>query len=115
SARPAVARTAVRRSVLLVAVDEVRNAVVDGDVVHLRDWQIDVEPRAATRRRDVYARVVADDHSLGIRRIDPHVVVVAAGRREPGSWWSASSSLGRRCGAAAPAPAAAAAPGRRER
>ena len=41
---PAVARSARRGSVLAVAVDEVGNAVVDRDVVHLRDREVDVVP-----------------------------------------------------------------------
>src|SRR5882672_6486662 len=37
---PRVARPAIRWVVLLVAIDEIGNAIVDGDVVHLRDGKL---------------------------------------------------------------------------
>ena len=93
----AVARPAIRRTVLLVAVDVVRNSVVDGDVIDLRD-------RAACTCSQVRPRVVemctpasfADDHADRVRRIDPHVVVVAAGRGERRRRRRAAAAVGRR-------------------
>src|ERR1044072_9151431 len=45
-ARFAVARSAIRRTVLLVAVDEVRRAIVDRDVIDLRDRELLPQPGA---------------------------------------------------------------------
>src|SRR5262249_36309423 len=43
------ARPAIRRIVLLVAVDVIRNPVVDRHVIHLRDRQLNSIPSASTR------------------------------------------------------------------
>ena len=79
-AEAAVARAAVGRLVLLVAEHVVGDLVVDGHVVHLRVGQPLPEPRAPAVDRDRQALVVRDDHAVGVGRIDPDVVVVAAGR-----------------------------------
>ena len=76
----AVARAAVRRPVLLVRVDVVRNLVVDRHVIQLRVWQPLLQPRPPARLRDRDPLVVADDHPVAVGRIDPHVVMIAAGR-----------------------------------
>src|SRR5688500_14442157 len=52
AAGAAVARSAIGWAVLPVAVDVVRHPRVDGDVVHLRDRQVDAQPAARARRRD---------------------------------------------------------------
>src|SRR5262245_46503373 len=73
----AVAGAARRWPVLAVAVDVVRDLVVGGDVVHLRDRELDVMPALAAVDRKAQAVVVRDDHAIAVSRIDPHVVVVA--------------------------------------
>src|SRR5437660_1368017 len=59
----------------------IRNVVVDGHVVHLRDRQLDAAPGAAAIDRDSHAAVVRHRHAVRVGRIDPHVVIVAAGIR----------------------------------
>src|SRR6266566_9303257 len=51
-AKPAtarIARSAIRRIVLFVAVDVIGNAVVDGHVIYLRNGELDAVPRLAAR------------------------------------------------------------------
>ena len=64
AAEAAVARPAIRRAVLLVAEDVVRDLVVDGDVIHLRVGQPVAIPGPAAIVRDREALVVADDHPV---------------------------------------------------
>ena len=75
----AVARAAKRRAVLPVAINEVGDLVVDRHVIHLRDWKLDLVPRAAAVHRDANAAVVDDGHTVSIGGVDPHLVVVPAG------------------------------------
>ncbi len=71
-----------RGVVLLGAVDAVGRPGVDRDVVELSGGLV-VEggPGEATVEGDGAAAVVPEDHPLGIRGVDPEVVVVAVGRR----------------------------------
>src|SRR5262245_50745232 len=62
-------RSAVGRSVLLVAVDVVGHERVSGDVVNLRVRQANAIPRAAAIQRDRHAAVVGDKLTRGIRGI----------------------------------------------
>ena len=78
-AESAVARPAVRRTILLVRVQVVRNLVVDRHVIQLRVRETLLEPGPPARLRDRDALIVADDHPVRVRRIDPHVVMIAAG------------------------------------
>ena len=78
-ARQAAARHAIRGAVLPVAVKIVGHACVGRHVVHLRDREHDAGPVLAARERDARSTVVRDHHAVGIRRIDPDVVVVPAG------------------------------------
>src|SRR5207245_3481403 len=66
----AVARTAIRGPILLVAVQVIRNLIVDGDVIHLRDREADVIPGASAVLRDRDAGVVCHRNPAGVRRID---------------------------------------------
>ena len=79
----AVARPARRRPVLPVAVDVVGDLVVDRDVIHLRDRQLNLMPAAPAVDREAEAVVVRDDEAVAVGRIDPHVVVVADRREAP--------------------------------
>ena len=78
-----VARPAVRRPVLPVTKHVVRDRVVDGHVVHLRDRRLDAVIGLATIARDVHALVVPDDQAVGVVGIDPQVVVVTTGALVP--------------------------------
>src|SRR5262249_14195678 len=73
----AVARTAPGGAILAIAVDEVGNLVVDGDVIHLRNRQVHVVPGAAAVNRNVDPTVVHDRHAVAVCGIDPHFVIVA--------------------------------------
>ncbi len=72
-----VARPLRRADVLQGAGDLERHAVVHGHVVELADRQRRRDPGLAAVVRDVDAAVVGADHPLGVRGIDPQVVVVA--------------------------------------
>ena len=74
----AAARHAIRGAVLAVAVHEVRRARVDVHVVHLGDRQHDAHEGPAAVERDARPAVVRHHEAVGIQRIDPDVVVVAA-------------------------------------
>src|SRR5262249_46620628 len=76
AASAGIARPAIGRPVLLVAVDVVGNLVVDRHVIHLGNGQLDAFPGAPAGDRDAHAAVVGHGHSAGVGRIDPHVVVV---------------------------------------
>src|SRR5438067_718788 len=76
SARGAVARAAIRTAVLLVAVDEIRNLIVDGNVVELGNRKLHTVPGPATIDRDAEAAVVRDGQTITVGRIDPQVVIV---------------------------------------
>ena len=52
-------------------------------MIELRVRQALLQPRAPARLRHRHALIVADDHAVRVRRIDPHVVVIAAGRLLP--------------------------------
>jgi len=75
----AVARAAPRRAVLPVAVNEVGNLVVHGDVVDLRNGQVDVVPGGPAIHRNIHAPIVDHGHAIPVGGIDPHLVIVAAG------------------------------------
>src|SRR5689334_3904123 len=77
--RQAVARTAIGAAILLVAVDEVRDLIINGDVIELCDRELDAIPGVSAIDGDTDAAVVGDDHAIAVRGIDPHVVIVAAG------------------------------------
>ena len=91
----AVARPPVRGLVLLVAQHVVGDRVVHRHVVHLRVGESLAEPRLAAVDRDRQALVVGDDHAVGAGRVDPHVVMVAAGRLGPGHHVQRPSAVGR--------------------
>src|SRR6185295_8478194 len=74
-----VAWAAIRRIILLVTVDEIRNAVVHGDVIHLRNGQLNTVPGLAAGNRYRHAAIISHRHAVRVCWIDPHVVVVAAG------------------------------------
>src|SRR5205085_3766509 len=74
------ARSAHRAVVLTIAVDPIRNLLVDGDVIHLADRQRDGLERLAVIGRETRAQVVGQTEMVGILRIDPDVVIVAAPR-----------------------------------
>ena len=71
-------RPAHRAVVLHVAVDVVRHLVVDADVVHLPDRQLHTPVAPAMLRGNGDAGVVGDGEAIGVLRIPPDVVVVAA-------------------------------------
>ena len=77
--RAAVAGTAKGGSVLPVAEHVVGDRVVHRNVVHLADGQLGGVPRHAAVHGDRHVLVVRDDHAVGVQRVDPHVVEVAAG------------------------------------
>ena len=52
--------------------------VVDGDVIHLANRELHAMEAAAVHGGDVQAAVIGDHEAIGILRIDPDVVVVAA-------------------------------------
>src|SRR5262245_9544500 len=79
-----VARSTRRWSVLPIAVNVVRHLVVGGHVIHLRDWQLNVMPALAAIDRKAQPIVVRDGHAFAVRRVDPHVVVVADRRDRAG-------------------------------
>src|SRR5262249_46607196 len=66
TAGEAVARPAIGTAVLLVAVDEIRNLVVHGDVVELRYRKLDAIPRAAAIDRDAEAAIVGHGEAVAI-------------------------------------------------
>ena len=66
--------------VLHVAVEVVRNLVVNVDVVHLADGQSNAVKTAAVHGRNLHAAVVGDHEAIGIGGIDPDVVSVSAPR-----------------------------------
>src|SRR6185437_8311167 len=70
----------VAAAILLVAEEVIGNVVVGGDVVDLGDRQLDMVPYHAAIVGDAHAAVVGHGHVGGIGGINPHVVVVAAGR-----------------------------------
>ena len=72
------ARAAHVPVVLHVAVKVVRNLIVHGHVVHLADGQGDTMEAAPVDRRDDHPTVVGDHEAIGIGRIDPDVVGIAA-------------------------------------
>ena len=87
AAGPGVRRTAEGGTVLAIPVHPVGDPVVEVHVVHLGDRELGPIPGLAAVDRDRHAPVVADDHPLGILRVDPHVVVIPAGlglRRDVG-------------------------------
>ena len=67
-----------RPVVLHVRVDVVRHLVVDGDVIHLADRQLHPPVAAPVLGRQRDAGVVRDREPIGVLRIPPDVVVVAA-------------------------------------
>src|SRR6185312_14852354 len=69
----------IRAGVLLVAVDVVRNGVVHGDVVHLSVCQPHMVPGDAMIDAHGDAAVQRHRHAVGVGRVNPHVVGVAAG------------------------------------
>ena len=73
------ARPAIRWAILLVAVNVVRNSIVNGDVIHLRVGQLNSVPGPSAIYRKTYAAIIRDGHAICIARIDPDVVIVAAG------------------------------------
>ena len=77
---PAVAGAAIGRLVLLVPEHVVGDRVVHRHVVHLRVREPLPEPRLRAVDRDREPLVVRHDHAVRVRGVDPHVVVVAAGR-----------------------------------
>src|SRR5437016_4560920 len=77
----AVAGSAIRTAVLLVAVDVVGNLVVQRHVVKLRDRQLYAVPRFAAIHGDTETAVVGDGHAVAVSRIDPDIVVIAARQR----------------------------------
>ena len=52
-------------------------------MVHLGDGKLDAVPGFSAVGGDADALVVSHDHPVGIQGIDPHVVMVSAGRTEP--------------------------------
>src|SRR5262249_28641827 len=74
------ARSTERAVVLTIAVDPIRNLIVDRDVIHLRDRQRHVLERATVIRREPSGRVIREAEVIGILRIDPDVVIVTAPR-----------------------------------
>ena len=71
-------RTAHGAVVLHVAVDVIGHSVIHGDVVHLPDGQRHAMDAAAVVGGDVHAAVVGDDNAIGVPRIHPDIVRVAA-------------------------------------
>src|SRR5882762_6916412 len=64
--------------VLHVAVEVVRNLVVDINVVHLADWQSNAVKAAAVNGSNYHSRVIGDYKPIGIGWIDPNIVSVSA-------------------------------------
>ena len=82
-AAPAARRDAERPHVLLAAEKMVGKVAVGGHVVELPDRQVvALVPRAAAVHAQDDALVVALDHARRVPRVDPQVVVVAAGDRD---------------------------------
>ncbi len=76
-----VTGSAIRRPVLLVSVNVVRNLVVHCHVINLRDRQLNVVPSVAAIHRNAHACVVHHRHSVTVRRINPHLVIVPSRAR----------------------------------
>ena len=76
-----IAWPAIRIAVLPVAVEVVGNFRVGGHVIHLRIGQRDPRKRLASIDRDAHATIIAHHETIGIFRIPPDVVQVAAGSR----------------------------------
>src|SRR5262252_8922213 len=64
--------------VLHVAVEVIRNLLVDIHVVHLPDGKCDAMETASMDGGDVHASIVGDDEAVGIGGINPDVMRVAA-------------------------------------
>ena len=94
-AHPAVARAPGGRPVLAVTHDVVRNRVVCGDVVHLRDRKLNSVPCFAAVDRDGCTAVVAHDHAVAICGIDPHVVIVSTRTLAPAERRAGAPAVGR--------------------
>src|SRR6185437_222910 len=73
------AGTLVAACVLLVAVDVIGHGVVHRDVVHLPVGQAHVVPGDAAVDGHADAAVERHRHAVGIGRVNPHVVGIAAG------------------------------------
>ncbi len=95
----AVAGAAPRRAILPVAVNKVGDLVVDGDVIDLRDGQVNVVPGISTIDGNIHAAIVDHGHAIAIGGVDPHFVIVAAGiSRHLGEGVAAIEGAGKRCG-----------------
>ncbi len=79
--RARVRRTAEGRPVLAVSEHVVRDRVVDGHVVHLRDRKLDAEPGLAAVLGQREPAIERHDEAVAIRRVEPDVVEIPAGRR----------------------------------
>src|SRR5579862_247821 len=75
--------------VLHVAVEVIRNLVIDIDVIHLPDRQIHAMEAAAMNCSDVHAAVVGNHEAVGVVRINPYIVIVAT----PGNLSEVESSV----------------------
>src|SRR5246500_5946368 len=64
--------------VLHIAVEVVRDLIVDVDVVHLADWKSSAVKTATVHRRNAEAAVIGDHKTIGIDGIDPDIVRVSA-------------------------------------
>ena len=91
----AVARAAGGGSVLAVTHDVVRNRVVCSHVIHLRDRKLNSVPRFAAVDRNSCTAVVAHDHAVAIRGIDPHVVIVSTRTLAPAERRAGAPAVGR--------------------
>src|SRR5580765_7320668 len=72
------ARTSHVSVVLHVAVEVVRNLVVDSDVIHLADRQFHAMQSAAVHGCDAHTSIVGDDKPIGVCRINPDIVRVSS-------------------------------------
>jgi len=63
--------------ILHVAVEVVRDLVIDRHVIHLPDGQFHAMPSASVHGGDAHSSVISDDEPIGIGGIDPDVVRVS--------------------------------------
>src|SRR5262249_9565159 len=73
----AVARPAVRRAILFVSINEIRDLIVERDVINLRDGQLNTIPNMPAIHGNAHTAVIHHCHTVAIYRINPHFMIIA--------------------------------------
>src|SRR5580765_1897054 len=92
AAASGAAWAAIRGAILAIAVDVIRNLVVGSDVIKLAIRKLNSLPASPARDRETDAGIIRDGHAIRLRRIDPNVVIVAAGTGSKAAATAATSS-----------------------